>query len=360
MKLVFVTQVVDTDDPNLGATVAKLRALAERCDELAVLCDRVGRHDLPSNCVFHTFASASRAGRGLAFLDGLRSFVRGRRPDAILAHMCPIYAVLAAPIAKPLRIPIALWYVHWSIDPTLRLATRLADRVLSVDTRSFPLPAVQVRGIGHGIDVEEFGPAAEEAGSSAGRTLRVLALGRTSPIKGFTTLLRAFEAALAQGLDATLELRGPSSNEPERRHRAELEAVLAREPLLGRARLAPPMPRPGIPKLLRSADLLVNPTEGRTHGGQLDKVVYEAAACGVPVLACNPSFDGLLGGLPLELAFERGNAESLTQALLAFAASGERQRAEVGLELRRRVVAGHSTTSWADGVVRELTACRRR
>ena len=37
MRLVFVTQSVDSDDPILGATVAKLRALALRCDELVVI-----------------------------------------------------------------------------------------------------------------------------------------------------------------------------------------------------------------------------------------------------------------------------------------------------------------------------------
>ena len=31
MRIVFVTQVVDPDDPVLGATVAKIRALAARC-----------------------------------------------------------------------------------------------------------------------------------------------------------------------------------------------------------------------------------------------------------------------------------------------------------------------------------------
>ena len=50
MRLVFVTQSVDSDDPILGATVAKLRALAQRCDELVVITDRIGAHDLPANC----------------------------------------------------------------------------------------------------------------------------------------------------------------------------------------------------------------------------------------------------------------------------------------------------------------------
>ena len=49
MRLVFVTQSVDAEDPILGATVAKLRSLAQRCDELVVITDHVGAHDLPPN-----------------------------------------------------------------------------------------------------------------------------------------------------------------------------------------------------------------------------------------------------------------------------------------------------------------------
>jgi len=49
MKLAVVTQAVDLDDPILGATVPKLRALAERVDELVVLTLREGEHGLPGN-----------------------------------------------------------------------------------------------------------------------------------------------------------------------------------------------------------------------------------------------------------------------------------------------------------------------
>jgi hypothetical protein len=59
-KLIFATQVVDPDDPVLGATVAKLRALAARVDELVVLADRAVDDVLPENCRVHVFGSASR------------------------------------------------------------------------------------------------------------------------------------------------------------------------------------------------------------------------------------------------------------------------------------------------------------
>src|SRR5215204_5187328 len=125
MKVVFVTQKVDADDPILGATVAKLRALAARCDHVHVLALAVGRHDLPANVTFGTFDAPTRLRRGLRYARVLLPALVPRRPDAFVAHMCPIYLVLAAPLAKPLRVPLLIWYTHWTIDRTLRAATRL-------------------------------------------------------------------------------------------------------------------------------------------------------------------------------------------------------------------------------------------
>ena len=71
MRLIFVTQRVDAEDPILGATVAKLRALAERCDELIVITDRIGVHDLPDNCTLHTFGA--RRGSAVASATCARS-----------------------------------------------------------------------------------------------------------------------------------------------------------------------------------------------------------------------------------------------------------------------------------------------
>jgi len=351
MRLIFVTQSVDSEDPILGATVAKLRALAERCEELVVITDRIGAHDLPANCTLRTFGAPTKIGRGLRYMRALVPLLlsRRRRPDALIAHMCPIYLVLAAPLAKIVRVPLALWYTHWTIDRTLKLATALADVGLSVDRRSYPLDRPKVKGIGHGIDVAQF--AARDAAPPRNGTLRLLALGRTSPSKDFDTLVRASARCRDAGLDLSVEIHGASSTEEERRHRLELEALIEREDLGGVVTLGDAVPRPAVPDLVRAADAVVNTTRGQTSGGALDKVVYEAAACAVPVLACNPYFDQFLGGLPVELHFGTGDDEELARRLRAFADADRSRREAAGRELRRRVETGHSVDSWADAVV---------
>ena len=355
MRLAFVTQVVDADHPALAQTIDMIAALARRCDEIVVLCDHVGRHDCPSNVRFRAFGAASRLGRGFAFERALTSQLRhgDNRPDAVLVHMVPVFLTLAAPLCKVRRIPLGLWYTHWNADRSLRLATRLADVVLSVDQKSFPLESPKLRGIGHAIDVTRF-PAPTGLKSDGG-SLQLLALGRLTPWKGYTTMLKGLELATERGLDAELEIRGPALTAAEEAHRDELERLVAASPVLReRVRLAPPVGRDRVPELLAAADVFLSATQ--PEGSEtLDKVVYEASAAGVPVVSSNTLLDGFLGGLPVRLRFARRDPDDLARALLEVAAAGPDMRAAVGLELRARVEAGHSVESWADAVVRELT-----
>jgi hypothetical protein len=178
VKLVFITQQVDPDHPALGATVPKIAALARRVEEVVVLADGAVPDVLPANARVRTFGSRTKVGRGLRFERALAAELRGLRGGAVVAHMCPIYAVLAAPLVRPLRIPLVLWYTHWRASRLLRAAERGATVVTSVDRRSFPLRSSKVRAIGHGIDVGEFACTDHRADDSGTRRRR--ACGRSS------------------------------------------------------------------------------------------------------------------------------------------------------------------------------------
>jgi len=344
VRIVFATQLIDADDPHLAQTLDMVGALARRCDEVVVVCDRVGRHELPANVSFRTFGARGKLGRALRFEAAL---LRVGRPDAFLAHMVPRFLVLAAPLYRPRGVPLLLWYTHWNASRELRLATRLCDAALSVHRSSFPLETPKVRGLGHAIDLAAFEP--RPAAPAPDGPLRVLALGRTEPRKRLGTLLDAVE----RGADVRVEIRGPQITEAERRHRDELERRVAASSLLAeRVVIAEPVPRDEVPELIRAADAVVSLTRGETAGGALDKVVYEAAACAVPVLACNPNLGDLLGDLEPRLLFRAEDADDLSAVLAGVARLSAEERTALGQALRARVERDHSSETWADGVLR--------
>jgi glycosyltransferase involved in cell wall biosynthesis len=325
-RLVFLTQSVDPAHPVLAATIPKVRALAQRVDEVVVLAQTAGGAQLPGNVEVRTFGAATRPGR-LAHFE--RDLARALPGDAVVAHMIPAYVLLAAPLVRPRRIPLVLWYTHWKATAQLRAAARLATAIVSVDRRSFPLDSAKVRPIGHGIDVSEFA-CTDRSGRDG---VRALVLGRYSPAKGLETILRAVREV--DGVE--LELHGVALSELERRHRAELEKF--------GFELGDVVPHDEVPQLLAQADLLVNNMEA----GAPDKVVYEAAAACLPVLASNPVFDELFDGYPL--LFERESAASLEERLRWFVELDADARAEIGRALRERVALRHSVDTWADGVL---------
>jgi glycosyltransferase involved in cell wall biosynthesis len=338
VKLVVVTQQVDPTDAVLGATVAKLRALAERVDELVVLTDNAVAGVLPENVRVRTFSSGRRTGRGLRFESALaRELTRRPRPSAVLAHMCPIYAVLAAPLARPTGVKVLLWFTHWRKSRLLATATRVSSTVLSVDERTFPIRTSKLVAIGHGIDTSDL-PCVKRADREP---LTLLALGRTSPAKGLVTILQA----VAQVPEVRLRVVGPSVTDEERLHRMALERLVIDLELLDRVEISGPVPRRAVPALFADVDALVNDM----REGAADKVVYEAAATCMPVLASNRAFDSLL---PERLRFEHGDADSLADAIRWLL---EADRQAVGRTLHGTVVREHSVDTWADRVV-ELAA----
>ena len=336
-KLVFITQQVDPRHPALAATVPKIRALAELVDEVVVLADGAVAGVLPANCRVRTFRAGSKGLRGARFEAALARELRGLRGGAVVAHMCPIYAVLAAPLVRPLGVPLVLWFTHWRRSRLLELAERVSTAVTSVDERSFPVPSPKLRAIGHGIDLDEFRCSSPRDGDGT----RLLALGRYSTAKGLDVVVAAVPLA---GDDVTLDVFGPSLSAEEEAHRAELELVVAELGLSDRVSIGGPIPRADIPELFSTHDALVN----NMRAGAPDKVVYEAAASCLPVLASNPIFDDLLDG---DLRFTRWDPGALAERIRALAGLDTPARSALGGKLRERVAAGHSVQSWARGIL---------
>ena len=239
-KLVFITQQVDPGHPALAATVPKIRTLAAHVDEVVVLADGAVPGVLPNNCRLRTFGAPHKALRGARFEAALGRELRGLRGGAVVAHLCPLYAVLAAPLVRPLGVPLVLGFPHWRASGLLRAAERVSTAVTSVDERSFPLASRKLRAIGHGIDLDEFPCSPPRNGDG----LRLLALGRYSTAKGLDVSVAAVPLA---GDDVELHVHGPALSDEERAHRVELEQLVSELGLRGRVTLGDAVPRSELP-----------------------------------------------------------------------------------------------------------------
>lgn len=328
MRLVFVTQAADPAHPVLGATLAKIRALAERCDEVVVLADSVDESALPENVRARSFAGTSQTERGARYLAALAPELLDR-PVAVLAHMAPIYALIAAPLARPLRVPLLLWFTQQGAGQALRNAERVVDVLLTVDRRSVPLASPKIRAIGHGIDVAAL-PCVPERRPPL---RRLLGLGRYAPVKGWDAAVRA----LAELPDATLTLHGPQLTDADREHVPALRSLAQDLGVDDRVTFGDEVAYLSVPQLFGLADAVVN----ATRGNAADKVVYEAAAACLPVFAASPVFDTLL---PEQLRFHGDYPSSLAERIRDYEGGA-------GRALREKVEREHSIAHWAERVL---------
>jgi glycosyltransferase involved in cell wall biosynthesis len=150
------------------------------------------------------------------------------------------------------------------------------------------------------------------------------------------------------GDDVELHVHGPALSDDERAHRGELEQLVRELELDGRVTIGDPVPRADIPTLFATHDALVN----NMRAGAPDKVVYEAAAACLPVLASNPIFDELLAP---EQRFTRWDPGALADRIRKLSALSAEERAALGHSLRERVAASHSVQTWARGILDAAT-----
>jgi glycosyltransferase involved in cell wall biosynthesis len=341
-KVIFITQQFDPEDPQIAIVVPQVAAIARRVDEVVVIADRIVADSLPPNARAYSFHSATKLGRGLRVLSAVVRELPGLRKGRgmVIAHMSPIYAIIVAPLVRPAGVPLVMWWSHWKMDRVVRLGERLSTRVVSVGPGTFPLASGKLVTVGQAIDVDSF-PA--RSGTREPGPLRIVVIGRYSAAKGVGTIIRAAGLALGRGVDLQLDIYGPALTADARAEQESLQA-LVRELALGeQVRLHDSVTRAEVMRLLGDADLLVNNAPGGA-----DRIVYEAAASGIPVLASNPAHTNLLEP---DAFYNRDDAEELAGKIENVARRSPAERDELGRSLRERVTREHSVESWSAGLL---------
>jgi len=343
-RLLVFNLATDADDPVLGFTTTWLNALAERCEVVDVITMRVGRLAVAPNVHVHSVGKERGVGeirRALRFWRILAGLLRRQRYDAAFAHMMPLFAILAAPLLRPRRVPMTLWFNHRSVTLRLRLAERLVDHVVTSSLEGFRLDSTKCVALGHGIDTDFFCPSTT-VGAPAG-PFTVLAAGRIAPIKGLDTVIEAVALTRSQcGVELRLRLVGePATSDADYaqglRRRIEALGLVDAVELPGAVRYD------RMVEEYRAADVLVNlsPT-----GGQ-DKVVLEAMACGLPVVTSNDAFRELLG-VSESLVVPDDDAPALAAQLLWLLGLSTDERRALGAQLRSEVVRRHGLSRLVD------------
>ncbi|MFA6519973.1 MAG: hypothetical protein WCT41_04145, partial [Candidatus Paceibacterota bacterium] len=161
MKLLIVTQVVDSEDPILGFFTRWIEELATRVEQVKVICLKEGNHTFSKNT--QVYSLGKERGRRSSIITAVcfKWLAWNLRADydAVLVHMNPEYILVAGSLWRVLGKQVALWYNHPHGGLKLRLASRLAHTVFYTSPYAASARLSNAVRMPAGIDTDLFAPA---------------------------------------------------------------------------------------------------------------------------------------------------------------------------------------------------------
>lgn len=312
MKILIVTQVLDSTHPILGFFHRWVEEFAVHCEKVHVICLQEGVHNLPKNVTVHSLGKNEGKGR-LVYLWRFYTLIWKLRHEYenIFVHMNQMYVILAAPFWRALRKHIGLWYAHGAVSTSLRIAIYCAHVVFTSTPQGLQIDTPKRAIVGQGIDMSRFVyiPRTES------KTLRLVTVGRISKSKQLETLINACHFLKEENIDFIFTIVGCAITEEDKVYEARMHD-LAHELALACIVWHGSVQQTELPALLAQADVFIH--DGVTNS--LDKVLVEAVACGVPTISSNPAYRYSIGDVEgWFLFFPQGDAKALAERIYELA-----------------------------------------
>ncbi len=346
MNILIVTQKVDRDDPILGFFHRWIEEYATRCERVTVICLYKGNYTLPSNVEVLSLGKELGLSR-VAYIKNFYTYIWKYRAryDAVFVHMNHIYVLLGGLLWRMLKKRIVLWYVHRMVSWSLRIAERIVHVVCTSSSGAFRIASPKVRVVGHGIDTRTFVPA--EAHGSARDTLRVVTVGRISPIKHLDSMIEAIGVLIQKGVSVHLDIIGGTIGHDDVVYGRALRALVAEHGLESHVTFVGSLSNYVLPERLVAYDIFLSMCET----GSFDKAVLEAMSCGMLVMSPNEGFASALA--PHGLVVRPQDAQDVARVLERVSTQRD-QWSTIGADLRNFVIKEHSLDTLIDKLIKLL------
>jgi glycosyltransferase involved in cell wall biosynthesis len=284
MKLLIVTQVVDTEHPILGFFVRWSLEFAKHCEHVHIICLQEGSHNLPDNVTVHSLGKESGAGR-LTYLWRFYKLIWQLRHeyDNVFVHMNQIYVILGAPFWRAWGKRVGLWYTHGTVSKSLRLAEKCTHTIFTASAEGCQMKSDKIMITGHGIDTEHFKPNQSEE-----KKIDLVTVGRITESKNLLQLVNIL-GEIRKKLDVSLTIVGATVTAEEQQYEKKLHAHVVTQNLSDQVHFIGRVSQADLPTVLNQSKIFVTVAQN----GSLDKVVLEAMACGLPMVSMAPGTQSL-------------------------------------------------------------------
>lgn len=335
MRLLVVTQIVDTNDSNLGFFHAWLQRIAAQVDSMIVLCLKKGEYQLPANVTVLSLGKeqspAERHTRntlGYIFNFYRLAFITYRKQyDHVFIHMNPEYVILGGPLWRVSGKKVLLWYTHKAVNWRLRVAAMFASKIFTASKESCRLKTKKVEVVGHGIAVDAFSSRGD---IDEGDPIRFLSVARISPVKDLETVILAVaEMKKTFARPLLLDIVGDAITAADFEYEKTLRELVVRLNLGDVVHFLGGKTQGDLKALYPDHDIFLHTSKT----GSIDKVVLEALAAGLEVFTTSEAY----GGFEEVLNRVHGNDQKkLAEAIEKKINAGILKRNDAGMEFVKK------------------------
>jgi len=336
MRLLIITQKVDTDDLILGFFHEWIAEFSKKFKAVVVICLFKGKFDLPDNVAVLSLGKEKWRSKlkyiFLLFYFSLRYF---NRYDAVLVHMNEEYVVLAGWLWRLMGKKVFMWRNHHIGNRMTDVAALFCNKVFCTSKYSYTVKYKKTVLMPVGVNMGMLANA-----TPVPRKVRsILSHGRVDPSKNIHVFVEALGILKKQNVNFTADIYGNPSSRSEaylnnlktRSLELSLEDALTFHPGVQIQHMSP---------IYGSHQIFVN----LSPSGMYDKTIFEAMTCGCLTLVSN---DNLKGGIDDRLIVKKREAEIVAQQLKDILALAPKEVEDMVAQ-ERTFATGHSLQHLAE------------
>lgn len=285
MKILIITQAIDTENTTLGFFTRWVEEFSKRTEKVSVICLYKGKFNFPKNVDVYSLGKESGVSR-FKYLKNFFLYIWKLRMeyDVVFVHMNQEYVVLGGLFWKLFGKKIFFWRNHPVGNILTKIAIKFSDQVFSTADRSFAMQYEKTTLMPSGIDTRFF-----RNDKNSREKNSILIFGRISPIKRIEIGIDLVALMLAKGKTVTLSIVGDFL-ERDREYFQSIKKRIDDLRLSQYIKLEKGVRFSDAVSLYQNHDIFLNFTES----GSFDKTVIEALACGCKVLVSNTSMKDIL------------------------------------------------------------------
>lgn len=331
MRLLILTQAVDTEDPVLGFFHNWIREIAKHFESVIVICLKKGTYNLPDNVRVFSLGKEEGKGRFVYIVRFFKYIITLRNEyDRVFVHMNQEYILLGGLFWKLLGKHIYMWRNHHAGSVLTDIATSFCTHIFCTSKYSYTAKFAKTNFMPVGIDAAIFNPRDIVRDEN-----KLLFIARIAPPKNLHLIIDALTILKDKGLELELDVYGAPLPQDEDYFESIKQSVTANEL---KVLFHGPVKNTDTPLLYSSHDICIN----MSSSGMYDKTIFEAMACGCLSVASNKNLVGLIDDM---FIVKQDDAQDLVLKLETLIKLDKNQKNAYRSKLRNVVTEYHSLSA---------------